>query len=324
MKLTIKDIARLSGVGKSTVSRVLNNEPNVSETTKAQVLAVVEEYNFQPSRSARAMRGIENRVVGIIVTRLDSPSENRVLRGILNALQHDGSEHFIVESRFEPKLVAEHLRFFAQRRVDGVIVFGFSQLQQELLLPYKQKLVVVAQHYPELSSVYYDNYASIRLLMQRLYQQGHRQIAYLGVAVDDHTTGLLRYQAYLDFCSEKQLEPHFALGSLDYHNAYQQAPLVISEQTEAVVCATDSIAIGVNKYLQQQQRRDIQVCGVGNNKLLKFLFPQTLSIEFGLYRAGERALQQLLSLLAQPERIEHFCVACHFPEEITDPNQGES
>lgn len=314
MKLTIKDIARLSGVGKSTVSRVLNNEPNVSEETKARVLAVVAEHNFKPSRSARAMRGIENRVFGIIVTRLDSPSENRALRGILRALQQDGSEHFIVESRFEPKLVKEHLQFFAQRQVDGIIVFGFSELKQDILLPYKHKLVAIAQNYAALSSVYYDDYGSIRLLMERLYQQGHRQIGYLGVELSDRTTGLLRHQAYLNFCAEKQLEPHFALGTLDYYSGYQQVEEVLTDTTSAVVCATDSIAIGVNKYLLERQRSDIQVCGVGNNKLLKFLFPQTLSIEFGFYRAGERAFEQLTELLTEPEKLEHFCINCHFPE----------
>ncbi|STU43186.1 trehalose repressor [Klebsiella pneumoniae] len=56
-RLTIKDIARLSGVGKSTVSRVLNNESGVSERTRERVEAVMQQHGFSPSRSARAMRG---------------------------------------------------------------------------------------------------------------------------------------------------------------------------------------------------------------------------------------------------------------------------
>ena len=83
MKLTINDIAKLCGVGKSTVSRVLNHDPKVNPITREKVLSVIEQYHFQPSRSARAMRGIATKVIGIIVTRLDFPSENRVLRGIL-------------------------------------------------------------------------------------------------------------------------------------------------------------------------------------------------------------------------------------------------
>lgn len=56
-RLTIKDIARLSGVGKSTVSRVLNNESGVSQRTRERVEAVMNQHGFSPSRSARAMRG---------------------------------------------------------------------------------------------------------------------------------------------------------------------------------------------------------------------------------------------------------------------------
>ena len=73
-RLTIKDIARLSGVGKSTVSRVLNNESGVSERTRERVEAVMQQHGFSPSRSARAMRE-SDKVVAIIVTRLDSLSE---------------------------------------------------------------------------------------------------------------------------------------------------------------------------------------------------------------------------------------------------------
>ncbi|MDH3000352.1 trehalose operon repressor [Chelonobacter oris] len=314
MKLTIKDIARLSGVSKSTVSRVLNNEPNVSDAAKAQVSAVVEACRFKPSRTARAMRGIENRVIGIIVTRLDSPSENRALRGILHALQQENCEHFIVESRFAPDLVQEHLQFFALRQVDGIIVFGFSGLKQEILLPYRSTLVVLAQNYAALSSVYYDDDGSIRLLMEKLYRKGHRHISYLGVEQDDHTTGLLRHQSYLNFCREKQLQPHFALGTLDYHSAYRLTADVVTKATTAIVCATDSLAIGANKYLSDHQYREIQVCGVGNNDLLKFLFPQTLSIEFGFYRAGQHVVEQLMRLLENPAQLEHSCIPCRFPE----------
>lgn len=70
-RLTIKDIARLSGVGKSTVSRVLNSESGVSERTRAR-RTVMNQHGFSPSRSARAMRGQSDKVVAIIVSRLDS------------------------------------------------------------------------------------------------------------------------------------------------------------------------------------------------------------------------------------------------------------
>ena len=89
-RLTIKDIARLSGVGKSTVSRVLNNESGVSQRTRERVEAVMNQHGFSPSRSARAMRGQSDKVVAIIVTRLDSLSENLAVQTMLPAFYEQG------------------------------------------------------------------------------------------------------------------------------------------------------------------------------------------------------------------------------------------
>lgn len=108
-RLTIKDIARLSGVGKSTVSRVLNNESGVSERTRERVEAVMQQHGFSPSRSARAMRGQSDKVVAIIVTRLDSLSENLAVQTMLPAFYEQGYDPIMMESQFSPGLVEEHL-----------------------------------------------------------------------------------------------------------------------------------------------------------------------------------------------------------------------
>ena len=85
-KNTILDIAKLAGVSKSTVSRVINNESGVKEETKIKVLKVIKENNFSPSKSARELRGIKVKTYGILVTRLDSNSESQVVRGITKEL----------------------------------------------------------------------------------------------------------------------------------------------------------------------------------------------------------------------------------------------
>ncbi len=124
-RLTIKDIARLSGVGKSTVSRVLNNESGVSQRTRERVEAVMNQHGFSPSRSARAMRGQSDKVVAIIVTRLDSLSENLAVQTMLPAFYEQGYDPIMMESQFSPQLVAEHLGVLKRRNIDGVVLFGF-------------------------------------------------------------------------------------------------------------------------------------------------------------------------------------------------------
>ncbi len=308
-KLTIKDIARLSAVGKSTVSRVLNNDPNVSDNTREHVQKIIAQYGFQPSKSARAMRGVSDRVIGIIVTRLSSTAENQALSSILPLLYAQQCEPIIVESQFKPQLVDEHLAFFHQRRVDGVILFAFSELEEESLQAWQHKMVVIAKNYPSLSSVYYNDQKAVQLLMTHLYAQGHRKISYLGVDDRDITTGYARHQAYLSFCQQHDLQPCALQGELGYEWAYQHTSAVIFPEVSALVCATDTLAIGALKYLQEQQLTHIQVCGVGKSPLLHFLFPNVLSVDLGFAQVGEIAVKQLFALL-ENQPIQQHCLDC--------------
>lgn len=309
-KLTINDIASLCGVGKSTVSRVINQDPKVSQQTREKVEKIIRELGFQPSKSAQAMRGLKMRTVGIIVTRLTSSAENQALSGILPLLYASQCEPIIVESQFKPQAVQEHLAFFRQRGVDGVILFAFSDLDERLLADWSHKMVVIAKRYPSISSVCYDDKQAVTLLMERLYQQGHRHIHYLGVKNSDQTTGLARHQAYQQFCQSHQLSAKSIQGELGYQWAYQNVPALLSDDVSAIVCATDTQAIGVVKFLQEQQLNHIQICGVGNNPLLHFLFPNVISVDLGFSSIGKAVVDQLFALL-EGKPLQHIVADCH-------------
>ncbi|MDU7793132.1 MAG: trehalose operon repressor TreR, partial [Citrobacter freundii] len=252
-RLTIKDIARLSGVGKSTVSRVLNNESGVSERTRERVEAVMNQHGFSPSRSARAMRGQSDKVVAIIVTRLDSLSENLAVQTMLPAFYEQGYDPIMMESQFSPELVEEHLGMLRRRNIDGVVLFGFTGITESMLTTWQDSLVLLARDAKGIASVCYDDEGAIRTLMQRLYEREHRHISFLGVPHSDVTTGKRRHEAYLAFCKKHKLHPVAALPGLAMKQGYEQAASVITPETTALVCATDTLALGVSKYLQEQR-----------------------------------------------------------------------
>lgn len=307
-RLTINDIARLSGVGKSTVSRVLNNEGNVSPQTRERVLQVIEQEHFSPSKSARAMRGFSDKIVAIIVSRLDSPSENQAVRAMLPLFYQQGYDPIVLESQFSAERVKEHLQVLKQRNIDGVVLFGFTGLSAQMLTPWKDKLVMLARDMPGLSSVCYDDAGAVRLLMQKLLAQDIRSVGFIGVSPHDTTTGQRRSEAYRAFCQEHHLTPHIALGELTYQSGFELIPQLLDRDIQAVICASDTIAIGAQKYLQQQQVRDVQVCGIGNNPLLHFLFPQSLSVELGYGAGGEAAAKQLLALLDGSATLQQLII----------------
>lgn len=298
-RLTIKDIARLSGVGKSTVSRVLNNESGVSERTRERVEAVMRQQGFSPSRSARAMRGQSDKVVAIIVTRLDSLSENLAVQTMLPCLYEQGYDPIMMESQFSPKLVQEHLDVLSRRNIDGVILFGFTGIGEAMLKPWRDTLVLMARDAEGFASVCYDDEGAIRILMQRLYEQGHRHISYLGVPDSDITTGQRRHEAYLSFCSQHDLTPNAVLPGLAMKQGYEHVAKVLNEETTALLCATDTLAIGASKYLQQHPHSPLQLASVGNTPLLKFLHPEILTVDPGYAQAGKQAAQQLISQVTQ-------------------------
>ena len=299
-RLTIKDIARL------TVSRVLNNESGVSERTRERVEAVMNQHGFSPSRSARAMRGQSDKVVAIIVTRLDSLSENLAVQTMLPAFYEQGYDPIMMESQFSPELVEEHLGMLRRRNIDGVVLFGFTGITEAMLASWQDSLVLLARDAKGFASVCYDDEGAIRTLMQRLYEREHRHISFLGVPHSDVTTGKRRHEAYLAFCKKHKLHPVAALPGLAMKQGYEQAANVITPETTALVCATDTLALGVSKYLQEQRIENLQLASVGSTPLMKFLHPEIITVDPGYAEAGRQAASQLIEQIngrSEPRQI---------------------
>lgn len=296
--LTIKDIAKLSGVSKSTVSRVINHDPMVKQATRNKVLAIIEQYQFTPSKSARAMRGYGNKVIGIIVTRLDSMAENQAVRAMLPIFYQHGYDPIIIESQFNVIKVKEHLAMLKRKQADGLVIFAFTGLDSILLSDWQNKSVIMARSYTDYTCVCYDDVGAVTDLLTYLYTiKKHQKIAYIGVEQQDQTTGALRYQAYVNFCQQHSITPNACLGQLTYRYGYDVAPVILADSPSAIICATDAIALGLNKYLQEKQLNQIVVASVGSSELLNFLFPNTLFIELGFDQAGAYAAHELLRML---------------------------
>ncbi|PXY98133.1 trehalose operon repressor TreR [Gilliamella apicola] len=307
--LTIKDIAKLSGVSKSTVSRVINHDPMVKETTRNKVMAIIEQYQFTPSKSARAMRGYGNKVIGIVVTRLDSMSENQAVRAMLPILYQYGYDPIIIESQFSVDKVEEHLTMLKEKQADGVIIFAFTGLEPSLLSFWENKSVIMARSYTDFTCVCYDDIGAVTTLLKYLHQsKHHKKIGFIGIEQHDQTTGALRYQAYMDYCQQNQISPNAYLGNLSYRSGYELAQSILSLSPTAIVCATDAIALGLNKYLQQNQLEHIVVASIGNSELLNFLFPNTLTVELGFDKAGTYAAKELLSMLQNTTLAKNITV----------------
>lgn len=312
-KLTIIDIAKLARVGKSTVSRVLTNDPKVKDSTRKKVQQVIEESGFVPSKSAQVLGGGSAKVIGIILSRLDSPSENKVISGILDVIYAAGYDALIMEGLFDVEKTKEHLTVLKRRNVDGIILFGFTDCDLTETEKLAHKAVVIAVDNDTVSSVGYDNYGIIEKAMAHIQDQGKQHISYIGVDVKDKTTGLMRLNAYLDCCKLAGITPNFQTGLLSCKSAYDLTDMVLTSETEAIVCASDTLAMGVAKRLQTLGRNDILVSGVGKTELLPFVFPNTFSIDPGYYSVGKTAANLLIQQISGDRTVTHLTQKVSFP-----------
>ena len=295
--LTIFDVAKLSGVGKSTVSRVLNDDPKVSQKTRDKVNAVIKEHRYTPSSHAQRMAAGKSQTIGIISSRLDSPSENRAIRGMLEAIYQNNYDAVLLESSFSPDNIQQHVEQLARRQVEGAIIFSLGSSDYSYLESISFPVVMVGQAVSGYTSVVYDDKGAINKVMTFAYNKGCRNIVYVGVELQDPTTGFARHQAYSDFCQEKNLIQNYWLGGMSFQAGYDHAVSALENNPDCIVCASDTLAIGVRRYLAEQDRNDILVTGIGNNELLRFLSPNHISVQLSYKQSGYKAVQLLQSLM---------------------------
>ena len=295
-KNTILDIAKLAGVSKSTVSRVINNESGVKEETKIKVLKVIKENNFSPSKSARELRGIKVKTYGILVTRLDSNSESQVVRGITKELYKNNCDYLILENQFSIEKTRHFVDTLMKRDVDGFIVFAIANEKYDFLKETGKKVVLIGQDVEGFNCIVYDDYNAVKMVLEHLWKIGKRKIAYVGVNRNDPTTGEKRYKAYEDFAGLKKMKNISGFGNFEYYSGYEVAEGIIKHDIDAIVCGTDNLALGVKEYLRRKNIDNTVVTGIGNNNLLRFLDSNHISISFSYEKSGEKAVQTVTDI----------------------------
>ena len=111
---------------------------------------------------------------------------------------------------------------------------------------------------------------------------------------------------YLAFCKKHNLSAVASLPGLGMKQGYEQVASVLTPQTTALVCATDTLALGASKYLQEQRIDNLQVASVGSTPLMKFLHPEIITVDPGYAESGRQAAAQLIEQIngrAAPRQI---------------------
>ena len=305
MGVTIADVARLAGVGRGTVSRVLNDRTNVDPTTRARVLAAIKSLDFVPNQTARRLSLGRTQTVAVILPFLTRPSSVERLRGIELTLASAGYDLIVFNVETADRRDAVFRDLPRPERVDGLIIVSLSPHAAELERIERSGLptVLVDAHHRALPRVVADDVRGGRLATQHLIGLGHRRIGFIGDIPRTplaFTSSRLRLTGFRQAISAAGLRSPASLVGIGDHSRRRAAELTnrmlgLALPPTGIVCASDTQAAGVMEAASQVGLNvpgDLSVTGYDDLELADPLGLTT--IHQPLCESGVRAVQRLL------------------------------
>lgn len=300
MSITIIDIAKLAGVGTSTVSRFLNGG-YVSDVSREKIEQAIKATNYKPNNFAQNLKGKRSNLVGIIVPRLDSFSVSKILNGIDDTLKQNDMQMLIHTSGQDLDLEIASFYSLATQKVAGIILLATEIRDRHLEAFHKTKrpCILVGQQHPKFSCVIQNDYDAAYKMGQHIVSQGHNNIAYFGVSHRDEAVGIQRKQGFLQAMKDHGLlNIPFVETSFSIEDAEQKALDYLTDSKPSLIaCATDNIALGVMKAahaLQLSIPTELSITGFGGYDVSQIVQPNLTTIKYDYESTGIVAASRLI------------------------------
>ncbi|WP_105167974.1 LacI family DNA-binding transcriptional regulator [Pseudoalteromonas sp. T1lg23B] len=306
-KVTINSVATYAGVSKKTVSRVLNNEPNVSPATREKVLKVFKELDYTPNPIARGLARNRSFIIGCLY---DNPSKSYITRVQSGALEACHKHHYNLlihpcELRGE-ELIANIEHLLTTSRLDGMVLTPPFSDSQELIDFLKKKKI----HFARVASAI-DDAESISVrsndeqgayeITEHLIKLGHSNIAFIK-GHPDHSATEQRFSGYQRALAEHNIafNPKLvAEGNFSYHSGADSAKAILDlePRPSAVFASNDYMAAAVLKLATQRQLKvpqDISIAGFDNAPIARHIWPGLTTIAQPVEEMTRQAVEQLI------------------------------
>jgi len=319
-----EDIARLAGVSRSTVSRVINNYSNVPEETRRKVLKVIEQYNYSPNSSARALAGKRTDTIGLfIVSIAERNSATRVYRNnyfspfidaVIDTANARGV-YVLVHSIFSVHDYAKIKQAFIERRMDAGIIVGTEKdigvIAEVAAMGYP---LVIIDYSPEyilrlvgkgrIAVINSTDDKGTREIIKYLLDSGHKDIGILA-GRDNTYSGRVRYETYRKTLIENGIEPRaeWDLKGEFIKKIAEQAVVRLVKTGNlptALFCCNDDMAISAMDVLSRENIKvpdDISIAGFDDIMPASLVKPALTTVHVPIYDIAGKAVELVLGMI---------------------------
>jgi DNA-binding LacI/PurR family transcriptional regulator len=309
MPATIGDVARLAGVGRGTVSRVLNDRPNVDPATRERVQRAIAELDFVPSLTARRLSLGRTNTIMVVGPFLTRPSAVERLSGIQAALSATSLDAVSTSVETTERRVAVIRDASRPERADGLILIHIapSTIELERILAAGIPCVLVDAHHRRLPRVVVDDVDGGQLAARHLLDLGHKRIGFIGevpLAEFGFSSTRLRLRGVVRVLRSAGIaipDEHVIRGEHNREGARLSALALLAGERPptAIIAASDTEAMGVLEAARIRGLRvpeDLSVIGYDDIDVADFIGLTT--IRQPLFRTGTRAVERLLGIIA--------------------------
>lgn len=307
--MNISEIAKLAGVSKAAVSRYLN-DGYLSEEKKQAIAKVIAETGYRPMIQAQSLRTRKTRIIGVVLPKISSFSISTILAGIESVLEKQGFQILLADSHNDPERELESLRLFAHQRVDGVILIAtVLTAAHRALLRRMGPVVVVGQRLRGVNCVYHDDYNAFYEMTKLVLAKGCKRLGYIGALQKDVAVGAERSRAWADALTAAGMADqagNTVIAEFSIASGREKARELWEKfgPLDAVICATDSMAVGALQYLRSQGVRvpgQTLLTGQGASNISEATTPTITTIRYFYEESGTSAARLLLEQLETPD-----------------------
>ncbi len=323
--MTIKDIAKKCGVGVSTVSRAMNNHPDINPATKKMIMDAIAESDYIPNNSARNLKRSESNTIAVLVKGISNP----FLQGMFEIFEQQvkSTKYTFIIHRVEEREdeIAVALELEREKRLKGVIFLGgdcenFEERIKKMNIPFVLCTVAMTDSVDKslYSSISIDDYKESYRLVSHLCELGHKRIAMISAKVDDESIGKMRYHGYLQALKDHGIEPDPTLvrymkqdiPEFTPENGYAVAKEMLEEKLDftALFVISDNTAFGACKAILESGKRipeDYSVAGFDGIKLARFYHPSLTTMRQPCEEMAQESIRLLIDLIEGRKTNQH-------------------
>ena len=327
--MTIKDIAKECGCGVGTVSRVLNNHPDVSDDTRAKVMSVVDKYGFVLNKNASLLKSQDSKTIEILVKGTSNALLNEMLSvvlGKMEGLSYNAS--VVVLDEYENEASVAN-RVYYERKPQAMIFLGgnpdkYAEDFEKIKIP----CVLISNEASQvsntiLSSISTDDIAASEFAAEYLIKKGHKKIGVIGGDIESSEITRKRYEGFLNAMKKYDLafdeNKSYAVSKYSFDGGASAARTLIKNNPEltAIFTMADSMAIGACRSLFDMGLSvpdDISITGFDGLPFADFYSPRITTIKQQAEKLAGDGLSILLNTLDRNEPARHELIPFEFIE----------